>query len=53
MARLAPALAAAIGLVVCIAPALIAQLVPRAANLRLLSVCTLGMLIGMSACLRR
>jgi hypothetical protein len=53
MARLAPALAAAIGLTVGIAPALIAELVPRAANLRLFGVCILGMLISMSACLRR
>jgi predicted MFS family arabinose efflux permease len=53
MARLASALAAAIGLTVGIAAALLAQLVPPAANLRFLGVCILGMLISMSACQRR
>jgi hypothetical protein len=46
-------LAAAIGLMVSIGPALIAQVGPGGADLKLLGVCILGTLIGMSACARR
>jgi hypothetical protein len=46
-------IAAAIGLTASIGPALIAQIVPKAVDLKLLGVCILGTLIGMSACLRR
>ena len=46
-------IAAAIGLTASIGPALIAQFVPRVADLKLLGVCILGTLIAISACLRR
>ena len=46
-------LAVAIGLMVSIGPALIAQIAPKAANLKLFGVYILGTLISISACLRR
>lgn len=52
MDRLAAGLAAAIGLTVSVGPVMIAQIVPRAADLKLLGVYILGMLISMSACAR-
>lgn len=53
MDHLAAKLAAAIGLTVSIGPALIAQIVPPASDLKLFGVCVLGTLISMSACARR
>jgi hypothetical protein len=46
-------IAAAIGLAASVGPALIAQIVPKAVDLKLLGICILGTLIGMSACVRR
>jgi len=46
-------IAAALGLTVSIGPALAAQMAPKAAHLRFLGVCILGILIGISACVRR
>ncbi len=53
MARINAALAAALGLTAGIGPLLIAQIVPKVANLELLGVYILGSLISMSACVRR
>jgi hypothetical protein len=53
MERFATGLAATIGLTVSIGPVLIAQLVPRVDDLKLLGISILGTLIGMSACARR
>jgi hypothetical protein len=53
MDRFATILAAAVGLTVTIGPATIAQIVPRAADLKLAGVCLLGTLITISACARR
>jgi hypothetical protein len=52
MDRFAAGLAAAIGLTVSIGPMLIAQIVPRIIDLKLLGACVLGTLISMSACAR-
>jgi hypothetical protein len=50
---LRPLAVPAFGLMVSIGPALLAHIVPKAADLKLLGICVLGALISLSACLRR
>jgi hypothetical protein len=52
MDRFIAVLAAVVGLTITVGPALIAQTVPRAEDLKLCGVLVLGTLVGMSACAR-